>query len=305
VQFLFHRLRFHFRAEGAIHFAPGKSGNILRGAFGSVFHQLARERGETPVYRRIFEPVAEGPGPSGLADHPRPFVFRASHLDGRVIAAGSPFHFDVHLFDVAHHDTIAYFILTFAQLGREGLGPGRSKAALLTVEHLDLQGAPAGRIFENGAILPPVPIAELSIRLDAPPEPLHHLRVQFLTPTELKSGTQLAERPEFGILLARIRDRVSTLRALYGAGPLEMDFAAFGRRAAAVTMTRCDLTHISVSRLSSRTGQRHSLGGFTGTAWYEGELSEFLPFLIAGQYTGVGRQTTWGKGEIAAVAQKA
>jgi CRISPR/Cas system endoribonuclease Cas6 (RAMP superfamily) len=53
-----------------------------------------------------------------------------------------------------------------------------------------------------------------------------------------------------------------------------------------------------VDRLSSRTGQRHPLGGFVGEAEYEGELGEFLPYLRLGKWVGVGRQTVWGKGEL-------
>ncbi|MCU1257176.1 MAG: hypothetical protein JWO80_61, partial [Bryobacterales bacterium] len=41
-----------------------------------------------------------------------------------------------------------------------------------------------------------------------------------------------------------------------------------------------------------------SIGGFLGTAEYEGELAEFLPYLQAAKWTGVGRQSVWGKGEI-------
>ncbi len=71
-----------------------------------------------------------------------------------------------------------------------------------------------------------------------------------------------------------------------------------GERAAAVRMTRCELQMHEVDRLSSRTGQRHPLGGFVGEAEYEGESREFLPYLWAGKWTGVGRQTVWGKGEM-------
>jgi len=55
---------------------------------------------------------------------------------------------------------------------------------------------------------------------------------------------------------------------------------------------------VEVHRQSSRTGQVHSIGGFVGEAEYEGELSEFLPYLRAAKWTGVGRQTVWGKGEV-------
>jgi hypothetical protein len=134
----------------------------------------------------------------------------------------------------------------------------------------------------------------LRLPLAAPRDPVSRIRVRFLAPTELKG----AERPEFGVLMARIRDRISTLRALYGAGPLEIDFKAFGERAGRVTMSRCELARVAAERLSRRTGQRHSIGGFTGVAEYEGALAEFLPYLEIARWTGVGRQTVWGKGEI-------
>ncbi len=126
-------------------------------------------------------------------------------------------------------------------------------------------------------------------------QPIDRVRVRFLTATELKG----AGRPEFGVLLARIRDRVSTLRELYGEGPLAIDFKAFGERASRVSMTRCELAPVASERISRGTGQRHSLGGFTGFAEYEGDLAEFVPYLEIARWTGVGRQTVWGKGEIA------
>jgi CRISPR/Cas system endoribonuclease Cas6 (RAMP superfamily) len=124
--------------------------------------------------------------------------------------------------------------------------------------------------------------------------PVQRARVRFLSPTELKNAPQ----PEFGPLFSRIRDRISTLRALYGSGPLGVDFKAMGERAAAIRMTRCELQNVDAERVSRGTGQRHSLGGFTGVAEYEGDLAEFIPYLDIAGYTGVGRQTVWGKGEI-------
>ncbi len=88
------------------------------------------------------------------------------------------------------------------------------------------------------------------------------------------------------------------LRALYGPGPLAIDFRATGERAARIRMTRCEIENVAAERVSGSTGQRHSIGGFTGFADYEGELGEFLPYLEIGRHTGVGRQTVWGKGEI-------
>lgn len=131
-----------------------------------------------------------------------------------------------------------------------------------------------------------------------PARAVSRVRVSFVTPTELKG----ADRPGFSVLFARLRDRISTLRAVYQDGPLEIDFKAMAGRAAAVKMTKCEIEHVAAAeRVSRSTGQRHSLGGFVGVAEYEGELGEFMPYLEIGRYTGVGRQTVWGKGEIHAV----
>ncbi len=295
----FFPLRFCFLAQDSIYFPAGKPGNILRGAFGTIFKRMACvpecidvhgcDRRAQCAYARIFEPAALGSGPSGLTDWPRPFVFRASHLDGSTIAPDVPFHFDLNVFDV-RDPSVAYFVQTFSELAREGLGPRRGRAQLESVSQLDLGGKPT---VELKRISKPV-----SLSLAAAEHPVHSIRVDYLTPTELKSGHQLATRPEFPILFARIRDRISTLRTLYGPGPLDIDFKAMGDRAASVRMTQCDLRQVDVSRRSSRTGQTHSLGGFVGSAVYEGDLAEFLPFLKAAYWTGVGRQTVWGKGEI-------
>jgi hypothetical protein len=66
-------------------------------------------------------------------------------------------------------------------------------------------------------------------------------------------------------------------------------------------MTACEGRRVEAERRSSRTGQNHSIGGFVGVAEYEGDLAEFLPYLEAGRWTGVGRQSVWGKGEIRVV----
>jgi hypothetical protein len=126
--------------------------------------------------------------------------------------------------------------------------------------------------------------------------------VHFLTPTELKHHDSLVDRPDFSVLFARARDRVSTLAALYGDGALEIDFRSIGERSALVRMVDCRIRHVETERRSSRTGQVHPIGGFIGSASYEGDLGEFIPFLRAAEWVGVGRQTVWGKGQIAVTA---
>jgi hypothetical protein len=160
-------------------------------------------------------------------------------------------------------------------LAKNGLGPQRGRADLVSAEQ-----------------------RSVSIDLNPPVVGAAAVRIEFRTPTELKGGDQLAGRPEFGVLFARARDRVGALRSMYGAGPLEIDFQAMGERAAGIRMTRSELRQVEATRRSSRTGQLHGIGGFVGVAEYEGQLGEFIPYLEAAQWTGVGRQCVWGKGEL-------
>jgi hypothetical protein len=274
MRFEFYPLRLEFTAREALYFPPGRAANTLRGALG------------TALAGSVFVPTAPAGSPSGLADPPRPFVFRARHLDARAVQPGETFHFDLHVFTREFEP----FIDAFADLAEQGIGPGRGKARLDRVRRLAACGAPE-------QVLPD--IDPVSLDLDPVPLAFPGIRVEFLTPTELKHEGRIATRPEFPILFARIRDRIGTLRSLYGEGPLEMDFQAIGTRAAAVAMTRCETSQVEVTRRSTRTGQSHGIGGFVGFAEYEGDLAEFLPWLEAARWTGVGRQSVWGKGEIA------
>jgi len=287
--FDFYSFRFVFSALDTIVFPPGQPGNILRGAFGIAFREIvcppdcpgARQcpTAESCDYARIFEPTSAQPvsarsGPSGLRDRPRPFVFRAAYLDGRTVQPEERFWFDVNLFET-RNPPLDPFALAFNRLAKEGLGPARGRADLVSVQQ-----------------------RPISISLAPNPAEVRTLRVEFVTPTELKSGDRLVARPEFEVLFARARDRVGTLRALYGPGPPDIDFQAMRERAAAIRMTRCDLRQVEAARRSSRTGQVHAIGGFVGVAEYEGALSEFVPYLEAAQWTGIGRQCGWGKGEL-------
>jgi hypothetical protein len=281
--FEFRRFRFHLEALGPVRFPRGKSGNIIRGAFGAALRRTA----PAPVYARLFEPGSRlRPSPSGLSDWPRPFVFRTARLDGAEFRAGEAMCFDVNTFDLSD-PVLPHLVRAVSDMATAGFGPERGPALLGAIEQLDV----------TGWMAPPEHVCVISLDPE-PGEAATRVRLQFVTPTELKAGGAPVERPEFSILFARLRDRLSTLRALYGPGPLEVDFRGLGEKAKLVRLCRADLEWERVERRSARTGQVHPLGGFTGEAEYEGDLGEFLPWLRAARWVGVGRQTVWGKGEV-------
>jgi hypothetical protein len=300
--------RLQFKALSKLYFPPGKAGNVVRGALGKVLREavcvpdcpgakICSQRSQCS-YARLFEPTALFPGPSGLADWPRPFVFRAAHLDQRRVSPGGTFHFDLHIFET-QSVTLPYFAFSFSQLMRGGLGPGNGAAELTSIHALNDAGEPVALVFDG--ILrpspPPLTLPLAPLELPAHQSP-RRTRVTFLTSTELKAGGEVVRAPAFAVLFARLRDRIHTLRQLYGRGPLPADFSTLGEHARAVKLTGSDLRWETHERRSGRTGQKHPLAGFVGWAEYEGSLDEFLPYLRAAAWTGVGRQTTWGKGHV-------
>jgi hypothetical protein len=268
------RVRFHFTALDALSLPAAKASNLIRGAFGRALHETA----PAIEYARLFRPRSSD-GPSGFADLPRPFVFRCANLEDLAAQPGQAFWFDVHFFDAANPG-ISSFEAAFAAWERPGLGPGRARIRLERV----------------------MPLPALQLALEPDVSAPTRVGLRFVTPTELKSAGAIASSPEFPILFARIRDRIATLCALYGEGPLSIEFTAIGERASLVHMTRCEIEWERRERRSATTGQVHPLGGFTGEAEYEGNLAEFLPWLRAVQWAGVGRQTVWGKGEVRVIS---
>ena len=260
---------------------------MLRGACGIFLRKVA----PPSIYSRLFEPGSRlGAAPSGLAEWPRPFVFRAAHLDGLALEPNTFFSFNLHVFDL-QQPVLPYFQEAFADWAASGIGPARRRARLDRVDTLGL----------DDQINPSAPC---SLPLDPEFSGIERITLRFITPTELKSAGRPVARPEFAVLFNRARDRIATLRSLFGGGPLDIDFRGMGERAQSVNLLHCDLTWHRAARSSSRTGQTHPLGGFTGQAEYRGVLQEFMPWLRIARWTGVGRQTVWGKGEFHILQQR-
>lgn len=300
-------VRLQFRACGEIRFGPGLAGNVFRGAFGAALRRSACPepacvpaecaRAACCPYLALFEPPKPPGWPSGFGNPPRGLVFRAHHLDGAVVHPGEAFHIDLHLFDVSAR-ALACCVRSVRRIGEQGLGPARGRAVLECAVSLAEDRSPRRLLPLDPEGTPAGAVEPMALDLSRPAAAARRAVVRFVTPTELKTGNGLAATPVFSVLMARIRDRVSALRALYGPGALPIDFRDFAARAASVRLVSASLRHVAAERRSARTGRRHPIGGFVGEAEYEGELAGFLPYLRAARWTGVGRQTVWGKGAI-------
>jgi hypothetical protein len=251
--FTFQRIRLEFEVREEQRFPAGAAGNIVRGALGWAMRESL-----PAAYEEFFEPKQLA-GPSGLANRPRPFVLRATHLDGRTIQPREIFHIDLHLFREIPREA---FVVAFERIRLGRLRNVRSET--------------------------------ISVSLDGAHRGIKTLTLLFITPTKLKADSGLAALPHFPVVFARARDRVRALSS----HEFTLGFAGLAQRSEGISLISHQLKHHRQLRTSSKTGQTHPIGGFTGEAVYAGDLDEFLPILQAAHWTGIGRQTVWGNGVI-------
>jgi hypothetical protein len=268
--FTVYPLRFEFQAIDEIRF-PRHAGNLFRGALGSFL------RAENPVLQELLFHQRREDAPSGLRTPPRPFVLRVAHLDAARIVAGETFHAGLHLFETRNTAGIyADLVGALSRLETAGIGAGRARARLICSEGL---ATPVFIPFVADGM------CEQSIAID------------FLTPTEIR-GCGATEPIAFGALFRRMRDRICALQLLYGHEKPDLDVRELAARADRIRTLGCSLTHMPMDRRSSRTGDVHAIGGFTGYACFVGDIGWAAPWLEASVYAGVGAKTVWGNGQI-------
>lgn len=265
--------RFVLKPEGRLALHPRNPGNTLRGAFGSTFKRLVcptphecrdtcRLKATCP-YGQLFEP-SPPPGSDRLSlnqDIPRPFVLRPPNGMEAMACPGDSLSFDLILIGKAL-DHFPYFLVTFRELGDQGIGLGRGRYRIVRVSLLNEDGNTAAESYSGrDNVVRPSPVqitykdccrlaaewlaggrqrgANRDMRSTDTGDTGKRLTVRFLTPTLLKADGKIVERPDFHHVIKRLRDRINALAYFYCDDTLDVDFKAFGERAGAVRTVGC------------------------------------------------------------------
>jgi hypothetical protein len=302
-------------------------------------------------YKAVFEP-SPPPGSGRLSknqDIPRPFVFRPpldvppgvasavapgfspapaqaaiaviptlSGVKGRNPAPktrykpGERFQFGLVLIGRAL-DFLPYFVLSFRELAREGLGLNRAVCELENVTACNFDERAVAGVYHSSdqTFHTPAPL-DLAAWIERRMQRLgpSRITVRFLTPTHLTFEGQIVKQPEFHHLFKRVRDRLNALSTFYGDGPIDADFKGLGERAEKVRTVASRIEWAERFRTSSKTHQRHEISGFVGECTYEFPNSEsgtsnlesgisnleLLQWLICGELLHVGKHAAWGNG---------
>ena len=123
------------------------------------------------------------------------------------------------------------------------------------------------------------------------------MRLNFITPTRIKFGGKYTDNVEFSIIFRNLLRRISLLSYFHCNEELDLDYKGMIKKAEEVRTLEKDVRWIDIERYSTRQGRRMKIGGFVGEAFYEGELSPFLPFLRLGEFVHLGKGTSFGLGK--------
>lgn len=289
---------------------PAWKGSALRGAFGHVFRRLGCVGGrmcppcQVPdrcPYHYVFEtaPPPDAQALRKLSDIPRPFVLEPPEDALEVYEPGAWLALGLVLIGRGI-EFLPHFIVTFRELGEQGLGFRRGRLGALEVEALNGAGPPVSIYSERDRL---VRNHDCTVAIEKILDQSRHLSPQrltlrFHTPTTLRREGRIVDRPEMGTLVRNLIHRITALSYFHcGAKwPPDAEIPALIHAGEQVRLAHSAVRWVDWDRYSSRQQTTMKFGGIVGEAGYEGALARVLPLLLVGEAVHVGRHCVFGNG---------
>ncbi|MEW6418523.1 MAG: CRISPR system precrRNA processing endoribonuclease RAMP protein Cas6 [Nitrospirota bacterium] len=299
-------------------------GSVLRGAFGSSLRKLVCSMDkkascdscilkEKCAYTLIFNPVGINPA-KRLQNVPRGYVLKPPLEKDTEYSVNKPFSFDMILIG-DRINYLPYVIVAINELGKMGIGLNRGKFSLNNISIIPFNPPLAKphfipliseSIYDNESntvrniqkLISGKELLEYAEKLNR-----HRIELHFFTPTRIrynptgeKGKSNVVRVPEFHHLIRRLRDRINALSVTYCSSPIDVDFKGLAERAMEVKGRDVNLRWIDIKRKSRTQHIDHDQSGFIGNITFEGNLKEFLPLIILGEYVHVGEDAVFGNG---------
>lgn len=242
----------------------------------------------------IGKPTEGGGQPATL---PPPYCIEPCDTGKTAYEAGESFSFSLTLFSYAV-GYLPYFVHAFILAGKNGMGKtldeGRGSFEL---EDILYNGRSIFR-RENQKLDIPEGEELLLPQWSTASAGTGSLLVHLKTPCRFKSDNRLAAELPFRLLFNLVVRRIRTLWALDGENVKFDGFSAMLDRADEVETVETCLFWKDWTRYSSRQKSSMQLGGLQGSVRYRGDLAAFLPFFALAESLHIGKQTSFGLGQI-------
>lgn len=312
------KFRFNLKALEPI-VLPSYKGSAIRGGFGYAFKRVscAIRNKECPdcllKEKCVYSYVFETPLPQGTSimrkykSVPHPFIIEPPKEKRINYKPGDELSFKLILVGKAI-DYLPYFIYSFHELGEMGIGKGRGKYELKSVEGLDASDTEAGafkHIYNaETKVLKSFNSINVNVDTDMSEHESHEsndmkqLTISFETPTRISYNQQLAVDLEFHVFIRQLMRRLSLLSYFHcGLDKPDSDFKKIIEKAREIKVQKEDLKWFDWERYSTRQNTWMKLGGFVGEITFKGDIEPFMPMIRAGQTLHVGKGTAFGLGK--------
>ena len=288
---------------------PDYKGSTFRGGFGHAFKTVSCATPcracqecslkETCAYAYVFE--TPPPGDTAIMrkypSAPHPFVLIPPTEGQNEYQRGDELIFFLTLIGRGI-EYLPYFIYTFDELGGRGIGRGRGKYQLSSVESQDADGEWVLIYHVKDRIL-----RRPSFRLvpgiqDGSSENCS-ITIGLETPVRIVYRGRLSKELDFHIIIRNLLRRASLLSYFHcGRDMSGFDFRRLIDRAETVRRTKSKLTWYDWERYSSRQKRRVQMGGYIGEVTFEGLIGPFMPLLRLGEAIHMGKGTSFGLGKF-------
>jgi len=292
---------------------PYYKGSTFRGAFGSTFRRVVcalRRQDCTScmlktscIYAYVFE-TSPGNNTTIMGMHsytriPHPFVIEPPMERDRVYEPGNTVCFALILIGKAS-EYFPYFVYTFEEMGKIGIGRKRGKYRLVSVttDEGELVYTCEDRTIRS------IPPKHVSIPDDFPLSRtgIESLTIRFITPARILYGRHLATIPDFHILIRSLLRRIALLAYFHGnRHEMTWDHNRIIATAESVRITVDHTRWWDWERYSTRQRERMKMGGIVGEVEYRGNTEPFLPIIKAGEIFHIGKGTSFGLGKYTIV----
>lgn len=299
------RLRFGMRAVDPIQL-PDYPGSTWRGLLG---HGLRRTvcvtrqptcKGCLLIQGCVYAQVFETPPPPDrdlgrFTAMPHPYWLDIDPGSPRHHAPGDAIELGLTLVGpaIAH---VPYLIHALGLAGEHGIGQGQGRFALQWVERETEPGAGRWeRVYDaaSGGYT-----QHRAKPLFAPEAP-DRVRLHLVTPLRIKRDGHFVVPRAFRLadLMRHLHVRLHRLSLLYGGDPDRFEWGRAGPLVRDLTLLEQDLQWHDWTRYSSRQNTQMQMGGLLGDLVISGPtLAQVWPALWAGQWTHVGKATSFGLG---------
>jgi CRISPR-associated endoribonuclease Cas6 len=217
----------------------------------------------------------------------RPFILEPPMTERNLFPVGDILKVNMVLVGKAI-EYLPYVVYSYKVMGKRGLGHTRGKFYLQRVTSGDKEIY----YFKEQLVHKHFPEFEITLRPEK--NVRNHLKINFITPTAIKSKGRV-DRFDFITLLKALKRRLKAL-SVYHNGKENLQFNYDADHVSSIKVTS-NLHPYHWKRFSNRQDREIDFDGYVGEMELQGDLAPYLPLLRVGEILHVGRGTVYGMGK--------